>query len=60
MVLDHERLDVYSVALDFLVFANEPSEQTVTRMEKCPAPISGTGTGTCTGTCTGRNSGTHP
>jgi four helix bundle protein len=26
MVLDHERLDVYSVALDFLVFANEVVE----------------------------------
>lgn len=23
MVLDHERLDVYSIALDFIVFANE-------------------------------------
>ena len=26
MVLDHERLDVYLVALDFLVFANEVIE----------------------------------
>jgi len=27
MVLDHERLDVYHVALDFLVFANELIER---------------------------------
>ena len=27
MVLDHERLDVYLVALDFLVFANEVIER---------------------------------
>ncbi len=27
MVLDHERLDVYAVALDFLVFANEVIER---------------------------------
>ena len=27
MVLDHERLDVYRVALDFLVFANEVIER---------------------------------
>lgn len=27
MVLDHERLDVYGVALDFLVFANEVIER---------------------------------
>ena len=27
MVLDHERLDVYVVALDFLVFANEVIER---------------------------------
>ena len=26
MVLDHERLDVYHAALDFLVFANEVIE----------------------------------
>ncbi len=26
MVLDHERLDVYAVALEFLVFANEVIE----------------------------------
>jgi four helix bundle protein len=26
MILDHERLDVYNVALDFLVFANEVIE----------------------------------
>ena len=27
MVLDHERLDVYAIALDFLVFANEVIER---------------------------------
>ena len=27
MVLDHERLDVYAIALDFLVFANEVVER---------------------------------
>jgi hypothetical protein len=27
MVLDHERLDVYVIALDFLVFANEVIER---------------------------------
>jgi four helix bundle protein len=27
MILDHERLDVYNVALDFLVFANEVIER---------------------------------
>jgi four helix bundle protein len=27
MVLDHERLDVYAVALDFVVFANEVVER---------------------------------
>ena len=27
MVLDHERLDVYNVALDFLVFANDVIER---------------------------------
>jgi four helix bundle protein len=27
MVLDHERLDVYAIALDFLVFANEAIER---------------------------------
>jgi len=27
MVLDHERLDVYGIALDFLVFANEVIER---------------------------------
>jgi hypothetical protein len=27
MVLDHERLDVYAVALEFLVFANEVIER---------------------------------
>ncbi len=26
MVLDHERLDVYHLSLDFLVFANEVNE----------------------------------
>jgi len=34
MFLDHERLDVYLVALDFVVFANEVVERT-----RNPTPV---------------------
>jgi hypothetical protein len=51
MVLDHERLDVYHLALDFLVLASHVIEALPRRRSHLAdfvAPISGTGTGTCT------------
>ena len=53
MTLDHERLDVYRLALDFLVFAHQVLERLP--RGRAQVPQNGARTGTDTGTRTGLN-----